>query len=209
MPIPTISAEETDWGLAENARAPTGEVKTKQWGVPNKAHVLESVGANKTQYKDVIHWRVPIDDEHTLSISQALVPLTGEDARRYRERHAEKADNLDMAALVEDILAGTVRIQELYDTHPDLSFNSLEHSILQVGQGTIADRTNEFLGATDVSVILFRKILARELQALAEGRPLTQWAHTDRIVPTEGDMGRRVLRTSEDFDARLRWAAAR
>jgi len=55
------------------------------------------------------------------------------------------------------------------------NLTSLEDYIVQVGQGAIADRINERLGRMDVGVILLRKIWERELQALAEGRPLKQW----------------------------------
>lgn len=208
MPIPIISAEETDWGLAEHARAPSGEVKTKQWGMPNKVHLLETVDEAKTQFKHVIHWHVPIDDGHTLNLSQALVPLTGEAARAYKERWVDKATRKDVAGLVADVLDGRVQLQRLYDERPQLSFNSLEHGICHMGQGTVADRANECLGATDISIMRYREIWSRELRALAEGRPLKQWAHTAAIDPTEGDMRKRVTRASEDFAARLHWTAA-
>jgi len=207
MPIPTISAEETDWGLGEHARAPSGEVKTKQWGMPNKIHLLEPVDNAKTQFKHVIHWHVPIDDGHTLNFSQALVPLSGDVARAYQERAADKATRKDVAGLVADILAGSLQLQRLYDERRGLSFNSLEHGICQMGQGTIADRVTESLGATDVSVVGYRQIWTRELRALAEGRPLKEWRHTASIDPTEGDMRKRVARASEDFGSRLRWTA--
>ena len=35
----------------------------------------------------------------------------------------------------------------------------------------------ETLGGSDVSIILYRKLWTRELQALAEGRPLKQWVY--------------------------------
>ena len=44
-----------------------------------------------------------------------------------------------------------------------------------MGQGVIADRTQERLGRTDTAIILLRKLWTRELRALAEGRPLTAW----------------------------------
>jgi 5,5'-dehydrodivanillate O-demethylase len=53
--------------------------------------------------------------------------------------------------------------------------NVLEDTATQCGQGAIADRTAEHLGRTDMLVILLRKVWQRELQALAERRPLTKW----------------------------------
>jgi len=59
-------------------------------------------------------------------------------------------------------------------TDPSILTN-VEDFVAQVGQGTIADRDHERLGRSDQLVILFRKLWSRELRALAEGRPLTQW----------------------------------
>ena len=44
------------------------------------------------------------------------------------------------------------------------------------GQGRIADRSNERLGRSDTAIIVWRKILARELRAIAEGRPAKRWS---------------------------------
>ena len=47
--------------------------------------------------------------------------------------------------------------------------------VTQLGQGAIADREHERLGTSDAGVILLRNLWRRELRALAEGRPLTEW----------------------------------
>jgi hypothetical protein len=45
-----------------------------------------------------------------------------------------------------------------------------------MGQGPAERRRDsERLGHTDAAIILGRKLWARELRALAEGRPLTTW----------------------------------
>src|SRR5256885_10422147 len=53
--------------------------------------------------------------------------------------------------------------------------------ISQWGQGTIRDREHERLGRSDRGVILLRGLWDRELRALAEGRPLTQWTIPERM----------------------------
>jgi hypothetical protein len=74
-----------------------------------------------------------------------------------------------------------VRTQDLPDRLADAGhlFNVQDY-VSQVGQGTIADRTRERLGRTDVSVIMLRKLWRRELRALAEGRPLKEWTRPER-----------------------------
>jgi hypothetical protein len=46
---------------------------------------------------------------------------------------------------------------------------------VQAGQGVIQDRANERLGRSDAGIILWRRILERELTAIAEGRPAKKW----------------------------------
>jgi 5,5'-dehydrodivanillate O-demethylase oxygenase subunit len=53
---------------------------------------------------------------------------------------------------------------------------------VQVGQGPIQLRKYENLGRSDMALILQRKIWVRELQALADGKILTPWTRTERLV---------------------------
>jgi len=58
---------------------------------------------------------------------------------------------------------------------------------VQAGQGRIEDRQSERLGRSDAGIILWRKILERELRAIAEGRPAKKWQRPPPdIVPTLG-----------------------
>ena len=49
--------------------------------------------------------------------------------------------------------------------------------------GRIADRTAERLGRGDVGVIMIRRLWARELQAMTNGKPLKNWTRTPDIAP--------------------------
>jgi MFS family permease len=69
--------------------------------------------------------------------------------------------------------------------HPDLAV--VQDIATQAGQGRFTDRTREHLGRSDTGIILWRKILTRELRALAEGRSAKAWARAPAdIVPTLG-----------------------
>jgi 5,5'-dehydrodivanillate O-demethylase oxygenase subunit len=58
---------------------------------------------------------------------------------------------------------------------------------VQAGQGRIEDRQSERLGRSDAGIILWRKILTRELRAIAEGCPSKKWQTPPAdIVPTLG-----------------------
>jgi hypothetical protein len=73
--------------------------------------------------------------------------------------------------LVRDVWAGRRRLVDL--EHPELAM--VQDIAVQAGQGVNADRSAERLGRSDAGIILWRKILAREMAALAEGCPGKQW----------------------------------
>jgi 5,5'-dehydrodivanillate O-demethylase len=97
-------------------------------------------------------WRVPIDDTHTLHVSQYVwhgapgTTVPKQDVVPYRE-----------VALKDDEGRWIV----------DLVFN--QDYMAWVTQGPIADRSKEVLGASDRGVIMFRKQLRRELNVLEDG----------------------------------------
>ena len=64
----------------------------------------------------------------------------------------------------------------------------VEDYVAQVGQGTIPDYVNAWMGRNDVAVILRRKVWERELRALAEARPLKQWTCSPKLSAVQ-DIG--------------------
>jgi 5,5'-dehydrodivanillate O-demethylase oxygenase subunit len=76
-----------------------------------------------------------------------------------------------------------VRFDEMQ--HPDLVI--AQDIAVQAGQGVFADRQHERLGKSDTAIIVWRKILARELRAILEGRPSKTWTVApEDVVPTLG-----------------------
>jgi 5,5'-dehydrodivanillate O-demethylase len=186
--LPTVTAEETPFGLAAYGRRAGGEVRAQYVVMPNI--LVAKVEPDETGWKDQVAWRVPVDDEHHHSFSVRLAHLEGEAAERYRARRAElraraaarPVSTTDLAAAV---LRGDLRLAEVVEDVPARLVN-LQDDVVQNGQGAIADRTHERLGRSDTAIILFRKLWARELRALAEGRPLTNWALPERFEITAG-----------------------
>ena len=68
-------------------------------------------------------------------------------------------------------MSGELHIDEVTDP---ASVVSTQDYVAQMGQGVVAER-QERLGQADAGVILLRHLFAREMRALAEGRPLKQW----------------------------------
>jgi hypothetical protein len=129
----------------------------------------------------------PVDDESHLWLITSHVEVTGKDVELYRAKRAAY-DRAVAAAppvmdVVRDLWAGKIRFADV--THPDLAI--VQDIAVQAGQGRIEDRASERLGRSDAGIILWRKILARELRAIAEGRPAKKWKVPPAdIVPTLG-----------------------
>jgi hypothetical protein len=82
--------------------------------------------------------------------------------------------------LGEAVLRGEIRIQDL-EGDDKANIVWVQDYAVQVGQGPYELRKKENLGRSDTPLILQRKIWLRELQALADGAPLTEWNRTERI----------------------------
>lgn len=99
-------------------------------------------------------WRVPVDDETTLSVGWFLnrVPTESEPYVQQRIPY--------WTSPIKDEETG-----RWIDSHV-----MNQDFIAWVGQGTIADRTKEHLGKSDVGVIMTRKRFQDDMKAVAEGR---------------------------------------
>ncbi|HEX3809863.1 MAG TPA: aromatic ring-hydroxylating dioxygenase subunit alpha [Rhizomicrobium sp.] len=100
-----------------------------------------------------IEWRVPIDDENTLSVTWAF-----RRAPKEREPYAQNS------------------VPYWYGPLKDESGQWITSHVMNqdflawVGQGRIADRTRENLGLSDTGVVKFRNRLLTEMDAVAAGR---------------------------------------
>jgi hypothetical protein len=120
---------------------------------------------------------VPIDDESHWQFTVARVELSPDKARQYLERRDQrvaKRTNSSMELALK-VLRGEIEQDDV--TPESTDFVRFQDDVVQVGQGTIADHQREILGASDRVVVLRRRMWARELRALAEGKPLTQWVY--------------------------------
>jgi 5,5'-dehydrodivanillate O-demethylase len=66
-----------------------------------------------------------------------------------------------------------MRVQDIDPEYPALF--QVQDGVALAGQGAMVDRNRERLGQSDRGIILMRKLWSRELQAIAEGRPLKAW----------------------------------
>jgi 5,5'-dehydrodivanillate O-demethylase len=124
-----------------------------------------------------MQWDVPLDDKRSLEFRLRRLPLSGAAAESYRARRAAAQPvKVSVAQMGEAVLSGKMNFQDLDKFFQDkIALVHTQDYVAQVGQGSIADRSEEHLGRSDVGIILFRRIWQRELTALAEGRPLKKW----------------------------------
>lgn len=181
--IRSLTAEETEYGVRTAETLPDRPVTYVHFHMPNtnqvrsRGRVEGTLRDAATLFVDRLFFRVPIDDANCVSFTVDYLPLTGADAQAYRGRRQE-SQNVGLATLNETaaaIVAGQRRVEH---AEPDLSTYKLfwlEDYTVQVGQESIAERDDEHLGRMDVGVILLRKLWRRELQAIADGGPLTPW----------------------------------
>ena len=174
--IPAVAQEETEWGLMLTTTTSTGRVQYLHYGMPNILGFKESD-------RDHLAWRVPIDDESHASFQLDIQHIKdGIEGDAVRKRHAARSGKLGRSPneLGDAVLRGELRIQDLAgDDKANIVW--VQDYAVQVGQGPYQLRKNENLGRSDTPLILQRKIWVRELQALADGKPLTDWHRSERI----------------------------
>jgi 5,5'-dehydrodivanillate O-demethylase len=185
--LPEVSAEETEYGLVQYGKRSNGVTRVTPFIMPNILYIKGSPDDSESGWRDAFAWRVPLDDTRHQSFNVRLVHVTGAAAERYLERQAQQRARLaalpSAREVADAILAGRLRLADV-EGRPDI-VNVQDH-VAQEGQGAIADLANERLGRSDVALILLRKLYARELKALAEGRPLKQWTRAAQLVATSG-----------------------
>jgi 5,5'-dehydrodivanillate O-demethylase len=175
--LPEISKEESPWGTTGYASFTEGWRNVFQFFMPNIYAFRNPSPEPECAWEDRMQWDVPLDDARSLEFRLRRLPLSGEAAAKYRERHDAAAEpKISVAQMGDAVLSGKIRFQDLDHFFKDkISLVHAQDYVAQVGQGARAERTREHLGRSDGGVILFRKIWERELRALAEGRPLKKW----------------------------------
>ncbi len=180
---PVISVEESDWGVRRYVKYPNGAEVVAYFGMPNINYVNGQVVDPEVKRADALIFKVPVDDEYHAHFEARLIPLEGNEGRRWLEyRRAERAKEAsNRAELVKAVLQGKLRLDDIDPNRTD--YVIIEDELAQSGQGAIADRGQEHLGRSDTGVFLLRKLWERELRALAEGRSLKQWSYRPDMVP--------------------------
>jgi 5,5'-dehydrodivanillate O-demethylase len=188
--LPEISSEETDWGMIRYGKRAAGGIRTSIHYAPNCTRVIVPPSAGMDGvggWAEIYFGFTPIDDENHLWLITSHVKVTGDEAKAFRKKRKEFYENVDKAQpsldAALDLIAGKGYYQDVQ--HPDLAI--LQDIAVQAGQGRIEDRNRERLGRSDNGIIMWRKILSRELRTIADGKEPKTWnpAPAD-VEPTLG-----------------------
>ena len=188
--LPTITAEETDWGILRLGKRADGTVRHTLHYMPNIVRVIvpplsgmDGVGG----WPEITFHTTPVDDENQIWVITSKVCVTGQAAELYKQKRAAfyklRAESGDINSMVRDIWSGKLAYADA--RHPELAL--VQDIAVQAGQGRVADRNNEFLGRSDAGIVVWRRILNRELRAIAEGLPTKKWSIPPAdVVPIVG-----------------------
>jgi len=173
--------EETDFGVIKRMAA-LGGTAASVFLMPHTVRLLIPTFNEQSRlvgpsFRETYIMHTPIDDENHLFIDTQIVPgdaaATESYAQEFAKVQARRAASIRTIEAAAQIMRGERTLRDFLD-HPMLV--EIEDMIAQVGQGAIADRHHEKLGRSDVGVMLLRRIMARELHALANGQPTKAWA---------------------------------
>jgi 5,5'-dehydrodivanillate O-demethylase len=182
--VPIISAEETDFGLAQYGKRPsTGIRRETYYHMPNATSWSQpSMYPEETAWRSFVAYRVPIDDteHHIFHVCHYAVEAANVESLRTKLMAAwEDLRKLRPAfEVADDILDGRLRWADLPVRGSGADMAIVQDQVAQFGQGVIANRTDEHLGQADAAIVLLRSILDREFSALERGLPLKHWTRT-------------------------------
>jgi 5,5'-dehydrodivanillate O-demethylase len=169
--IPELTYLETDAGIRQIATRSKTNVRVSDWTFPNNNHISQPGMIPSDPWIDVGIWMVPLDDTRTARFTFWAVPHADAETDRRFVEYCERYGDYDPAdhhdALIRD------------GKYPDdtlMQLTSAQDYVVQIGQGTIADRADEWLGKSDAGIAFLRRIFLRELEAIRAGRPTKDWS---------------------------------
>ena len=104
---------------------------------------------------EVMHWRVPIDDENTRILFVAFTPVNNGSVRTPEDAV---------------IPFEYVPVMKTPDGEYDLQSFFSQDQMAQETQGVIYDRSNENLGTSDRGIVMYRRMLQEQIERVEQGK---------------------------------------
>lgn len=143
--------EEKTWTGIRKIRSYGGDRPETELGHPM---IFPNVLMNPQGAKLVTHWRTPIDDESTYIILLEFSPST---------------DGALLDQPETDIITSYVPEPYLPNGEYNLSDFPPQDQMAWETQGTIYDRSEEYLGHSDKGIVMFRRLLRRQIEKVQAG----------------------------------------
>jgi 5,5'-dehydrodivanillate O-demethylase oxygenase subunit len=143
-----LAFEEFDWGIVYRRIREGMSEDDPMWKVGRVC-----LWPNALFTGDHFEWRVPIDDENTLSVTWCFSRVPKE-----REPYVQ-----------EQIPAWRGPVREAETGRLISSHVMNQDFVAWVGQGTISDRTQEHLGTSDAGIIMMRQRFLKDMEGIARG----------------------------------------
>jgi 5,5'-dehydrodivanillate O-demethylase len=175
------SLGETIEGGVEAAESEMGLAKHTHWFMPNARMLFQRTRAKGFESRDLwdtkIVWTVPVNDRSHAAFDVTHTPLVGEEARAYEKSRKEQQEREAETRwdLAEKVLAGEMTLETLPEDIGGYTSFTIEDYCTQVGQGSIAERGPELMAPSDEGPLFHRRLWLQEVNAMVEGRPLTEW----------------------------------
>ena len=179
--IPIITAHETDYGMVSIATRSDGSRFEAHGFMPNILFRQVPIQQDPTKMSIHLAWRVPIDNEMTLSV---MVNRVGAYDEGVRKRMQEMEDYNELSRKVMNC---EMTLEQVDQDHPLLAV--IQDTVSIGGQGVIVDRSQENLGRSDVGIAMLRRVWAREMKAIAEGKPVKRFYRPDGFVFDDRKVG--------------------
>ena len=140
-----IAFEITDYGVIKRRLVGDETENDEHWRI---GHPI--LFPNILRVGHGLEMRVPVDDTHTLHLVTNYRQYQPGEAPQTEVPYEERPLRDDQGRLVRDYVPA-------------------QDAVAWVIQGPVTDRTTEHLGATDVGIIMFRKMLAQQMDIVAQG----------------------------------------
>ena len=151
--VPEVNGFRNERGLEIVAMRNGDDKRTTQYYFPNFHSITIYLAAGTDLEFEHFIWQIPVDDENTMMVSATIIPkrllprvpafLTGAGRMWHADSH-------------EQLLSGSRAPESVTE----------EDYTAMVGQGLIADRTNERLGRSDRVVIMLRHMWSEAIEGL-------------------------------------------
>lgn len=143
-------------------------------------------------------YRIPRDDDSAIRFNLVAIPRIKDRVDAARATHTRSTkDGPSTVEVARGLIEGVedmLTFKERTDTRENFFLTNVQDLSVLASLGPVAERDfPENRGATDLSIIIMRRLFVRELTALAEGQPLKEWKRPEYLWKDVAAMHRELM----------------